>query len=137
MVPDTLFCYGTLRHDVPNSRFDLLDGHVAFIGRGRVHGRLYDLGDYPGLRLLPGGNTRIVHGLVYRLKDPASTIPLLDDYEGCGPANPMPHEYRRIVMDVETDGGILPAWVYVCTDTCNPRSEIRPGDYHAFLTQPR
>lgn len=48
-MTNLLFVYGTLRKDVRNSMFHLLAREARFVGRARMQGLLFDLGDYPGL----------------------------------------------------------------------------------------
>ena len=130
-----LFVYGTLRKDILNSRFHVLAQEactVRLVGRGRVAGRLFRLDGYPGLA--PSGDPdRWVRGELYALEPPeelAGTLRRLDAYEGCGPNDPEPHEYERVVLDVILEsGGNQSAWVYVYKGTTANRQEIRSGDY--------
>ncbi len=61
-----VFVYGTLRaggrHDIRR-----LTPAPRFLGRARVHGCLFDLGAYPGLRL---GGAHWVQGEVYAITPP-------------------------------------------------------------------
>ncbi|MGH9197662.1 MAG: gamma-glutamylcyclotransferase family protein, partial [Acidimicrobiia bacterium] len=61
-----LFVYGTLRKDIRNSMFHLLAREATFVGGARAQGRLFHLGEYPGLvpSRAPGS---WVHGEVYAL----------------------------------------------------------------------
>ena len=130
-----LFVYGTLRKDVLNSKFHILAQQtpiVRLVGRGRVPGRLFSLDGYPGL--VPSGEPgRWVRGELYALEPPkelVGTLTRLDDYEGCGPNDPEPHEYERVVLDVTLESGAnKSAWVYVYKGTTANRQEILSGDY--------
>ena len=130
-----LFVYGTLRKDILNSRFHVLAQEactVRLVGRGRVPGRLFRLDGYPGLA--PSGDPgRWVRGELYALEPPEEldgTLSRLDAYEGCGPNDPEPHEYERVVLDVLLESeAIEKAWVYVYKGTTANRQEIRSGDY--------
>ena len=48
-----LFVYGTLRDDPAHDMFHVLAANAELIGEATVAGRLYDLGEYPGLVLIP------------------------------------------------------------------------------------
>jgi len=127
---ERLFVYGTLRQDVPNSKFPRLVGDRATrVGAGRTRGRLFNLGRYPGfLEANAAGTDRWVRGEVYELSE--DTLARLDDYEGCGKDDPEPHPYVRrekeIVLD---DGSAVRAWVYVYLRPVRPETEILSGDY--------
>jgi gamma-glutamylcyclotransferase (GGCT)/AIG2-like uncharacterized protein YtfP len=126
---DLLFVYGTLRRDVRNSVFHRIAREVRFVGRGRVQGSLFHLGDYPGLVLSRDPNAW-VYGEVYALKNPSHTLTRLDAYEGCGPIDPKPREYERITMDVLLESGAMEkAWVYVYKGSTDSLREIQSGDY--------
>lgn len=112
MNEDYLFVYGTLQRGLPGSRHELLEGSVEFLGRGEIAGRLIDLGSYPGLVKAVSAGQR-VHGEIYRVRDTHALFARLDRYEGCSPACPRPHEYRRVLRPVVLeDGQALAAWVY-------------------------
>ncbi len=59
-----------------------------------------------------------------------STLGLLDDYEGIGRENPLPHEYRRDLVAVILDNGRqLEAWAYVLNRLLEGLRRIRSGDF--------
>jgi gamma-glutamylcyclotransferase (GGCT)/AIG2-like uncharacterized protein YtfP len=126
-----LFVYGTLRKDVRNSMFHLLARHAQFVGRARIRGHLYDLGDYPGV-VLSTDQDRWVHGEVYALEDASEVLARLDEYEGCRPTDPRPHEFERVMSDIEfEDGKTTRAWVYAYRGALEGKQEIPSGDYFA------
>lgn len=92
-------------------------------------GRLYDLGYYPGLVQAAYGTDEVV-GELYRLVDVETVLADLDAYEGCGPDDPPPHEYRREAIDVRTDDGrSLRAWAYLYVGSLDGARLISNGDY--------
>ena len=106
-----LFVYGTL---LPDDRGAFgaaertrLAAEADLIGAATTRGLLADLGDYPGLI---GGNG-LVHGAVYRLRDPARTLAWLDDYEGVTGAagDTYARETRSITLST---GAIVMCWSY-------------------------
>jgi len=129
---DRLFVYGTLRNDIQKSMFHVLAAEareVTFVGHGRIQGRLFDLGEYPGL-VLSGDPARWVHGEVYALDNPSETLSRLDDYEGCGPNDRKPHEFERVERDIVLDSGASDkAWVYSYAGSVANKREILSGDY--------
>lgn len=130
---ELLFVYGTLRGNLPSDTGSiwhqrLIAPHADFIGPGSVAGRLFDLGDYPGLCPSPFARDR-VQGEVWRLHN-TSALQALDEYEGCAPYAPPPVEYVRLREPVRlTDGRRLTAWVYYYTGPVPPNSLVVSGDY--------
>jgi gamma-glutamylcyclotransferase (GGCT)/AIG2-like uncharacterized protein YtfP len=122
-----LFVYGSLRRGAsPMSNF--LDSVATRIGLGRAQGKLYRLDGYPGM-IASTGDSDWVIGEVLQINDPA-TWTVLDEYEGCGPSHPEPHEFQRRIVTVEMDDGRqFNAWAYVYCGDVSGRVEIRSGDY--------
>lgn len=137
-VPD-LFVYGTLMPHAASAygraeRERLLAG-ARVIGAASVCGRLYDLGQYPGLVVSadPGDEA---HGVVLRLSAPETVFPWLDAYEGIRRASPVDaspaNEYERVLRPVRLAGGtLLSAWVYACLRPVAPSTLIHAGRWSA------
>ena len=117
---DLLFTYGTLMRGFRLHR--LLEGRAAYLGRGRVVGRILDLGSYPGAVPDPGG-AGAIHGEVYRLHDPALWA-TLDSAEG-------PQYHRRVVTVRSEDGRDLAAYIYWYIGPLDRGAPIPGGDYRA------
>ena len=130
--PTRIFVYGTLRRDPAHEMFHLLAKSARFVGDATVPGRLFDLGDYPGMVVSHDGN-RVI-GEVYEF-DPAVWpfgIQQLDEYEGCSPDDPEPHEYCREVVNARLHNGkTVSAWAYVLNRWPAGSPEIKSGDYLA------
>ena len=127
---DRLFAYGTLRRDIRHSRFSLLlEAATRAVAPARMRGRLFDLGWYPGF--VPAYQSGSwVYGEIHTLNDPEETLARVDEYEGCSPDNPRPHEFERVEMDAELeDGTHVPAWVYVYKGEVEGKPEVKSGDY--------
>lgn len=96
---DLLFVNGMLMRGFRLNR--LLDGRATYVGRGRVHARLFDLGACPAAAADPDG---VVAGEVYAVAD-AARWPVLDSAEG--------PQYHRGEVGVRTeDGGERVASMY-------------------------
>ena len=126
-----LFVYGTLRKDAGHEMYDVLASHASFVGIGTIRGDLYSLGEYPGL--IPCQDTvNLVKGELYEIGTDMleQTLGLLDDYEGIGQEDPLPHEYRRELLPVILDDDRqLEAWAYVLNRGLEGLSQIRSGDF--------
>jgi len=129
-----LFVYGTLRKAVGHAMHRVLERAARMVGLATVRGALYDLGSYPGL-VITGHDVDRVKGEVYAL-DPdgaEAALALLDAYEGCAPSDPMPHEYRRVRVQVTFDDGADDeAWTYVLNRPHGGLPCIPGGDYIAW-----
>jgi len=93
-VSDALFVYGTLRSEFDNPHARRLRKEADFIGNSTMPGSVFRVGKYLGYTREPEG---IVHGELWRLRDPETTLAALDAYEG--------PDYTRIVVNG--------AWIYV------------------------
>jgi gamma-glutamylcyclotransferase (GGCT)/AIG2-like uncharacterized protein YtfP len=112
---DLLFVYGTLMKD-----YDLhhhLARRARFVERGKVRGRLLDLGSYPGMVTGVGQ----VKGEVYRLDDP-ELLPVLDAEEGYN------FERSRVVATLAS-GRHAKVWVYRYRGPRKSAVPILDGDY--------
>jgi gamma-glutamylcyclotransferase (GGCT)/AIG2-like uncharacterized protein YtfP len=99
------------------------------VGAGTVAGRLYDLGEYPGL-VGPAAEGQRVRGEVYELDDPAAVLAALDRYEGCAEGDPQPWGFARRLAAVALDGGgELEAWAYEYRGPLEGARLIPSGDY--------
>lgn len=127
-----VFVYGTLRRGFPHSMATFLAEAARFLGEGTVQGTLVNLGSYPGLSLL--GDTA-VRGDLYEFppESAAEGLERLDAYEGCGPRDPRPHEYRKDSVEVLlVDGTTLKASVYLLNGPSARFEVIESGDYLAW-----
>jgi len=143
MATEYLFVYGTLRRDVDHPAHETLREKATYIGDGFSPGKLFDLGEYPGM--VPAdaeadANTQRVRGEVYALQRPTAgeALAKLDRYEECGPGFPEPTEYVRREVDVYLDDHRqLRAWTYIYNFPLNGFQCIADGDYLQTERNPR
>lgn len=110
-MSEFLFIYGTL--DPKTAPREIRDTvrRLKFVGEGFVHGTLYDLGDYPGVKLDSGAAK--VQGRVYRLPTTKDAIRSIDRYEEFYPSRPDSSLYLRKLTDVELGNGQkIRSWIY-------------------------
>jgi gamma-glutamylcyclotransferase (GGCT)/AIG2-like uncharacterized protein YtfP len=136
---DLLFVYGTLRMNSKKETNPMLARDSTYIGDARIRGELYDLGTYPGV-FLKERCLDLVLGEVYALNpDRASrTWQILDHYEGCGPDDPEPHEYRRQNVHVFlNDGDEVDASAYLLNSLPPAAVRVPGGDYLTRRQKPQ
>jgi len=71
------------------------------------------------------------------LRFPAITLDWLDRYEGCGPDDPEPHEYRRITLLVKKGSALRRAATYVASREARGLNAILSGDWLRWSAQRR
>jgi gamma-glutamylcyclotransferase (GGCT)/AIG2-like uncharacterized protein YtfP len=125
-MSDLLFVYGSLRPAAGHPHGRRLAAEATALGVGSVAGRLYDLGDYPGL-VLEAGPER-VRGEVFRLAAGSPLWPLLDAYEAGDAMNP---EFvrTRAVVTLACDGARLDCALYVYRGSVAGRAQVLGGDW--------
>lgn len=122
-----LFVYGSLLSRVSHPKGARLRGEARLVGEATVQGRLYSLGRYPGLVEAADSPYR-VHGEVYGLATPATSLKWLDAYEGIVPGKPDRSPYERVERPVRlASGETLIAWVYLYRRSVRARPEVRGG----------
>ncbi len=113
MTSDRLFVYGTLMRGYVHPMAKLLSANADFLGEASCRGRLYMVKHYPGL-VLSDEVYEIVHGELYRLREPQALLREFDMYEACGEGFPEPTQYLRQMFSVTlADGSQSEAWTYI------------------------
>ncbi|AWL10649.1 hypothetical protein HMF8227_00141 [Saliniradius amylolyticus] len=118
-----ILVYGSLRRGTPKY-FELgLDKQCEYLGERCLRGKLYDLGDYPGLILEPDemdGENAGVSADLFRINEQGKQgriFEKIDIYEECNTEDSSEWEYRRTTIPVKVkDRGkyyLVDAWVYV------------------------
>jgi gamma-glutamylcyclotransferase (GGCT)/AIG2-like uncharacterized protein YtfP len=123
--PVLLFVYGQLRRGHLGWRRLRLASRVEWLGKARIHGRLYHLGDYPALIV---GRRGIVHGELLAFRD-AALWRALDRYERFDPERLITSEYRRVEVDLLKSG--RRAWAYAYNRPIGDRRIIADGTWRA------
>ena len=124
---DLIFVYGTLL-DAENKYGVYLRDNSKFHSSAKVKGKLFDLGQYPGVVLYPDGDDE-VHGVLLQMDDPQTILNVIDIYEGFGDDQPQPNEFIRVLADAETDRGAAICWVYIYNHPLENIAQIVSGKY--------
>jgi gamma-glutamylcyclotransferase (GGCT)/AIG2-like uncharacterized protein YtfP len=131
----TAFVYGTLRQGEANDIFLAAAGHgiaaPSLLGHASLRGRLYDFGDYPGLRLESDGPE--VFGEVYQI-DPA-LVPVLDEIEDIYPGREglFVRQHTRVEVHLDGQARVFDCLFYpVSLSAAAGRPMIAGGDWVAY-----
>jgi gamma-glutamylcyclotransferase (GGCT)/AIG2-like uncharacterized protein YtfP len=93
------------------------------------NGILYRVAHYPGA-LASSDPNDVVHGELYRLRDPDALFAALDPYESCGPNDPKPTKYVRMTTTIRRPGGeTVTAWIYLYNRDVTQLARIASGRF--------
>jgi gamma-glutamylcyclotransferase (GGCT)/AIG2-like uncharacterized protein YtfP len=107
-----LFVYGTLMKGFREDWQRKVGAEL--LGRGTIGAKLYDLGDYPGARVVGAEAGQRVSGELCRLRDPGLALKILDHYEEFSPLKPNRSLFIRELVSVTLeDGRKKTAWAYL------------------------
>jgi gamma-glutamylcyclotransferase (GGCT)/AIG2-like uncharacterized protein YtfP len=101
MNKQLVFVYGTLRRGGTRAMPTIFPDST-FVEEAKVHGRLYDFGEYPGLQLEESNS--LVVGEVYEIDD--EILKHLDDIEA-------ESHYLRKQLELSLGDRRMMSWVYV------------------------
>ena len=130
---DQLFVYGSLRSGFKSPAYEYIGRFFSFVSEAKVKGKLFDLGSYPGG--VPAEDKFII-GELYKIKDRSEfswAIGQLDDYEGINPGDNSNSLYRRQLVEVFIDNGLVPAWVYWYNGPVDDSPLIASGDILDYI----
>ena len=129
MTSDRLFVYGTLMRGYVHPMAKLLSANADFLGEATCRGKLYLVKHYPGLVLSDDADD-IVHGELYRLREPEALLREFDMYEACGEGFPEPTQYVRQMFPVTLAGGSASeAWSYLYNWPVAKLTQIESGRF--------
>jgi pyruvate carboxylase len=128
-----LFVYGTLRRGGGSPFNKLLSEQADLVGLGSFRGKLYDLGEYPGV--IPSSNPAdAVIGEIYAIHNDSSILVTLDKYEDYLPDQPERSLYLRQLAPISAgENKTLQAWIYLYNGSINGCKQITTGDYLHYL----
>lgn len=121
--------YGTLQRGRRYHHLLWWKRGVEFVSEGRIKGRLYDLGSFPGVVEAPD-QWSYVYGELYSLESPDDTLNHIDAFEGYSPHDPDDSLFVRKLTEVFLpDGRSVKAWTYFYNAEISRASLISSGIY--------
>lgn len=109
-----------------------LESNSQFAGEAWIPGKLYDLGQYPGLCYVPEG-TEVVWGEIFVMNNSNSVLGILDGYEGI--FGKESDEYRRRLLPVFKGEDVFNCWVYEWAQFIPDHLMIPAGRYEHYYLQ--
>jgi pyruvate carboxylase len=126
-----LFAYGTLTCGTGHRDVDLVVATCCVpVAMASVQGRLYNLGDYPGM-VRSADPAERVYGVLFRLQRPQQCLATLDRYEGFMPQRLAGSEFVRVRTTALAFPGnrATIAWCYLYNGSVRYRQVIARGCY--------
>lgn len=132
MSTNHIFVYGSLRREFRSPARKVLENHAEYVGEATFQGRLYMIDWYPGV-VESDDPEDIVHGELYKFNNEGIVLTKLDQYEGCSPGDPKPHEFdrKKKFVHLKNEEKIL-AWVYIYVMQVSGKKEIHSGDFVSY-----
>jgi len=128
-----LFVYGTLMQGMDNARFLQSSNRARYLGKAKIRGFIYDLGEFPGFIPQAGDvqddEVHWVHGELYHLENSTVLLDTLDVIEGVNPFYPERSLFVRKLLPAEFRGQETMVWVYVFNQPRDRFSIIPSGDF--------
>ena len=132
-----LFAYGTLAAPNAPSEIAATVKRLKCVGEGFIHGRLYDLGEYPGA-VLSRQPADKVFGKIFELPADPELLDRLDAYEGFEPQQPNKSLFIRKRTSIQRPNrDTLTGWVYEYNGNVRSEREIKNGQYSKLSADPR
>lgn len=133
-----LFVYGSLLLKVGEPLVDEALAKAQGLGLGHIHGRLFDLGDYPGAKYAAPGSAKhppLVQGRLLGIPDPDPFFRVLDLYEGFDRVKPLESEFVRSTTSVilAEGGRVIQSQVYFYNRPTSGKRPVSSGDWLAVL----
>lgn len=129
-MKDYLFVYGTLKKDLAPPEIAGAVKKLKYVGSGYIHGRMYDLGKFPGAIMNRGIRDKIF-GRIYELPTgDDSPLSKLDDYEEFYPGKIRKSLFVRKKVNVHRPGHEpLRGWAYLYNRDVKASPVIKSGNY--------
>lgn len=121
--------YGSLMSSFPMQQDLGLHNNMTLVGPCELPGKLYDLGEYPGLIGGSDGNY-LVSAELYHFSG-QETLTALDDYEDYKPDNEQESLYVRTLVNLYEPS--LQAWVYIYNRDVLESNLIKSGSWKQHL----
>jgi pyruvate carboxylase len=124
---DWIVLYGSLMRGLGAADTLGISGRLRYVGPCVCTGELFDLGDYPGLRL---GAARVL-GELYALLDPR-LLEVLDEFEGFDAERPRESLYLRERVTL-IEPAEIEAWIYIYNHAPLASTRIESGDWRDHI----
>jgi len=113
MNHQNIFVYGLLQSKYDNEAAQMLRKHATLIGPASIPGAVFDLGEYPAVFFEKNMKGMVRGELYYIHGDSNQLLQYLDEFEGIGPDEEKPFEYRRGIVRAQCQGTNRPALCYL------------------------
>lgn len=128
-MQNCIFFYGTLMPGIANPLSDLIHKNTSRVGNGSYQGKLFLVGDYPGVVPDKSPKSR-VFGVIHKLMHDPELLSVIDDYEGYDFENEENSLFIRksVVIDME-NGERRNCWIYLYNKDVSGLTHLPHGNY--------
>jgi gamma-glutamylcyclotransferase (GGCT)/AIG2-like uncharacterized protein YtfP len=130
-----IFVYGSLRSGFNSSAYEYISRYFQLVAPAKVHGLLYDMGEYPAA--VPSSKDHFLIGELYAIKQEEEftwALEQLDEYEGINESpEDSPVSFKRALVEVVTATDITTAWIYWFNGSIQDKPIIASGDVLEYL----
>ncbi|MFY7890948.1 MAG: pyruvate carboxylase [Spirosomataceae bacterium] len=123
-----LFVYGTLRKGYGNELHKLIDRNSELVGIGTYQGKIYNIGEYPGIVASDNAEDKVV-GELYKLTNSLRLLRILDEYEEFYYENEKESVFLRQTINVVAEGQSYEAYGYLYNASIDGLARIESGDF--------
>jgi gamma-glutamylcyclotransferase (GGCT)/AIG2-like uncharacterized protein YtfP len=102
-----------------------VEGKLKYVSKCEISGKIYDLGEYPGLVFGDG----VVVGELYEICD-LSVFKILDKFERYYPEDRGNSLFIRTCLKLENSE--IDAWIYAYTNDISENKRVTSGDWEAY-----
>ncbi len=123
-----LFVYGTLTIELAPSEISGAVKKLKYVDDGFIHGRLYNLGEYPAAIL--SNSDQKVFGKIYELPDDPAVLQQLDQYEEFFPHNKSKSLFvrKQVYVNRSNKRRVL-SWIYLYNKDLKSSTAIPSGTF--------
>lgn len=114
-----------------------VDKHLKYLGRGRMRGRVFDLGEYPAA-VADKKTGEFVHGELFQVHNEKRVLRKLDEFEVAIPSRNRKSLFIRRKVRIHTsEGEETFAWAYLYNQPLERASRIANGDFKKHVNLKR
>lgn len=132
-----IFLYGTLMRGFPHLKHLGVDKDLKYLGKGKMRGRIFDLGEYPAA-IADKETVEYVYGEIFLVQNEEHVLRKLDEFEEAIPSRNRKSLFiRKKVKICTSEGKETFAWAYLYNQPLEKAFRIASGDFKKHVNLKR